>query len=52
MSNSRGIFVKLFNPLMPNDKYKRRAVSPLKVKIPSKYMRVTPTNAPIIYSVH
>jgi hypothetical protein len=27
---------RLFNPLTPNDLERRRAVSPLKIKIPSK----------------
>jgi hypothetical protein len=39
------------NPLKPNDLYRRRAVSPLKIEIPSKNMREKPTNAPIIHSV-
>jgi hypothetical protein len=37
-----------FNPLTPNDLQRRRAVSPLKIKIPSKDMREKPTNTPII----
>jgi hypothetical protein len=40
------------NPLTPNDLQRRRAVSPLKIKIPSKNMREKPTNTPIIYSVY
>jgi hypothetical protein len=40
------------NPLTPNDLYRRRAVSPLKIKIPSKNMRQKPTNIPIIHSVY
>jgi hypothetical protein len=39
-------------PLTPNDIYRRRAVSPLKIKIPSKNMREKPTNTPIIHSVY
>jgi hypothetical protein len=31
------------NPLAPNDLYRRRAVSPLQIKIPSKNMRENPT---------
>ena len=34
------------NPLSPNDLKKCRAVSPLKIKIPSKNMREKPTNTP------
>jgi hypothetical protein len=41
-----------FNPLTPNDLYRHRAVSPLKIKIPSKNMREKPTNAIIIHSVY
>jgi hypothetical protein len=41
-----------FNPLTPNDLQRRRAVSPLKMKIPSKNMREKPTNVTIIHSVH
>ena len=41
-----------FNPLTPNDLYRRRAVSHLKIKIPSKNMREKPTNTPIIHSVY
>jgi hypothetical protein len=40
------------NPLTPNDLEKRRAVSHLKIKIPSKNMRDKPRNTPIIGSVH
>jgi hypothetical protein len=40
------------NPLTPNDLERRRAVSPLKIKIPSKNMREKPTNTPIILSVY
>jgi hypothetical protein len=40
------------NPLTPNELQRRRAVSPLKIKIPSKIMREKPTNAQIIYSVY
>jgi hypothetical protein len=41
-----------FNPLTPNDLRRRRAVSPLKIKIPSKDMHEKPTNTPIIHSVY
>jgi hypothetical protein len=41
-----------FNPLMPNDLQKRRAVDLLKIKIPSKNMREKPKNTPIIQSVY
>jgi hypothetical protein len=40
-----------FNPLTLNDLQRLRAVSPLKIKIPSKNMPEKPTNTPIIYSV-
>jgi hypothetical protein len=40
------------NPLTPNDLYRRRAVSPLKTKIPGKNMREKPTNTTIIHSVY
>jgi hypothetical protein len=40
------------NTLTPNDLYRSRAVSPLKIKIPSKNMREKPTNTPIIDSVY
>jgi hypothetical protein len=30
---------KVFNPLTPNDLWRRRAVIPLKIKIPSKNSR-------------
>jgi hypothetical protein len=39
-------------PLTPNDLKRRRAVNPLKIKIPSKNMRETPTNTPVIHSVY
>jgi hypothetical protein len=42
----------IINPLMPNDLQRRRVVSPLKIKIPSKNMREKPTNTPIIHSVY
>jgi hypothetical protein len=46
-------FIKYpFNPLTPNDLKRRRAVSPLKIKISSKNMRGKPTNATIIHSVY
>jgi hypothetical protein len=38
-----------FNPLTLNDLSRRRAVSPLKIKIPSKNIRKKPTNTPIIH---
>jgi hypothetical protein len=41
-----------FNPLTPNDLYKQRTLSPLKIKIPSKNMCEKPTNATIIHSVN
>jgi hypothetical protein len=47
--NSRNLSV---NTLTPNDLYRRRPVSPLKIKIPSKSMREKPTNTPIIHSVY
>jgi hypothetical protein len=40
------------NPLTPNHLQIRRAVGPLKIKIPSKSMREKPTNTPIIHSVY
>jgi hypothetical protein len=40
------------NPLTPNNLQRRNAVSPLKIKIPSKSMRENPTNTPITYSVY
>jgi hypothetical protein len=40
----------VFNLLKKNDLKRRLAVSPLKIKIPSKNMRGKPTNATIIYS--
>jgi hypothetical protein len=42
----------MFNPLTPNDLKRRRAGSPLKIKIPCKNMRENPTNTPIIHSVY
>jgi hypothetical protein len=42
----------MLNPLTPNDLQRRRAVSPLKIKISSKNMREKPTNTQIIYSVY
>jgi hypothetical protein len=45
----RGTFL---NPVTPNDILNRRAVSPLKIKIPSKNMREKPTNTQIINSVY
>jgi hypothetical protein len=49
--NGRAV-LQAVNPLTPNDLQIRRAVSPLKIKIPSKNMRGKPTNTPIIYSVY
>jgi hypothetical protein len=43
---------RLVNLLTPNDLLRRRAVSPLKIKIPSKHMREKPTHTPIIHSVY
>jgi hypothetical protein len=40
------------NPLKLKDLWRRRAVSPLKIKIPSKNMLEKPTNTPIIHSVY
>jgi hypothetical protein len=40
------------NPIRPNDLQRHRAVSPLKIKIPSKNMHEKPTNATIIHSVY
>jgi hypothetical protein len=40
------------NPLTPNDLQRRRAVSPLEIKIPNKNMREKPTNSTIIHSVY
>jgi hypothetical protein len=40
------------NPLTLNDLKRCCAVSPLKIKIPSKNMREKPTNTPIIHSVY
>jgi hypothetical protein len=37
---------------MPNDLQRRRALSPLKIKIPSKNMREKPTDTPIIHLVY
>jgi hypothetical protein len=39
------------NPFTPNVLQRRRALSPLKIKIPSKNMLEKPTNTPIIHSV-
>jgi hypothetical protein len=51
--NTAGSFEGLvISPLTPNDLKRRRAVSPLKIKIPSKNMREKPTNTPIIHSVY
>jgi hypothetical protein len=45
------VFLVCVNPLTPNDLKRRRTVSPLKIKIPSKNMREKPTDQPIIHSV-
>jgi hypothetical protein len=42
----------LINPLTPNDLQRRRAVSPLKIKIPRKNKHEKPTNTPIIHSIY
>jgi hypothetical protein len=42
----------LINPLTPNDLQRRRAVSPLKIRIASKNMLEKPTNSTIIHSVY
>jgi hypothetical protein len=44
--------VQNINPLTPNDLQRRRALSPLKIKILSKNMCEKPTNTPIIHSVY
>jgi hypothetical protein len=41
-----------FNPLTPNNLQRHRAVSPLKIKIPSNNMREKPINTPLIHSVY
>jgi hypothetical protein len=46
------LFLRFFNPFYAERLIKRRAVSPLKMKIPNKNMREKPTNTPIIYSVY
>jgi hypothetical protein len=40
------------NHLTPNDLQRHRAVSPLRIKIPSKKMLEKATNTPIIHSVY
>jgi hypothetical protein len=40
------------NPLTPNNLYGRRAVSPLKIKIPSKNTPEKPPNTQTIHSVY
>jgi hypothetical protein len=42
----------LLNPLTPNDLWRRRAVSPLKIKIIVKIMSEKQKNTPIIHSVY
>jgi hypothetical protein len=44
--------VFILKPLMPYDLKRRRTVSLLKIKIPSKNMREKPTNATIIHLVY
>jgi hypothetical protein len=44
--------ISIVNPLTPNDLERRRAVSPLKIKIPIKNIRENPTNTPTIHSVY
>jgi hypothetical protein len=44
--------IQWISPLTPNNLQRRRAVSPLKIKIPSKNMHEKPTNATIIHSVY
>jgi precorrin-3B methylase len=46
------LFLSFINPLTPNDLKRRRAVNPLKIKIPCQNMREKPTNTPIIHSVY
>jgi hypothetical protein len=43
---------KQINSLMPNDLWRRSALSPLKIKIPSKNKREKPTNTSIILSIY
>jgi hypothetical protein len=50
--NSLALENSVINPLTPNDLQRRRAVSPLKIKIPSKNTREKPTNTPIIHSAY
>jgi hypothetical protein len=45
-------FSMMCNPLMLNDLYRRHAVSPLKIQIPSKNMSEKPTHTTIIPSVY
>jgi hypothetical protein len=55
MTDTHGIIrhtSSYFNPLTPNDFIKRCAVSPLKIKIPSKNVLEKPTNTPVIHSVY
>jgi hypothetical protein len=52
-SNEHSLLTQfLIHPLTPNDLQRRRAVSPLKIKIPSKNMSEKPTNTPMIHSVY
>jgi hypothetical protein len=45
-------FTLSVNPITPNDLQRRRAVSPLKIEVPSKNMRDKPTNATIIQFIN
>jgi hypothetical protein len=49
---SKTFTLRIINPSTPNDLQRHRAVSPLKIKIPSKNMREKPTNTTIIHSVY
>jgi hypothetical protein len=46
------VFGRMINLLTLNDLQRRRAVRPLKIKIPSKNMREKPTNTQNIHSVY
>jgi hypothetical protein len=51
ISHIKSHYSPITNPLKLNDLYRRRAVSLLKIKIPSKSMREKPKNTPNIHSV-
>jgi hypothetical protein len=51
-SNKERLEEAVVNSLTPNDLQKRRAVRPLKIKIPTKIMREKETNTPTIHSVY